>query len=76
MSPYDRDKLNKLEDLKSKLFNKNYEPKIEHRDIFPHFQKMDVVDTWAEKENSGPDFREKFFMKTSMFKKFFIFSLI
>ncbi len=76
MSPYDRDKLNKLEDLKSKLFNKNYEPKIEHRDIFPHFQKMDVVDTWAEKENSGPDFREKFFMKTSMFKKFFIFSIV
>ena len=73
MSPYDRDKLNKIEELKSKLFNKNYQTKIEHRDSFPHFQRKEVMDSWEKKETAEPNFREKFFMKTSMFKKFLYF---
>ncbi|MCX6751515.1 MAG: hypothetical protein NT161_01975 [Candidatus Nomurabacteria bacterium] len=76
MPPYDRDKLNKIEELKSKLFNKDYQTKIEHRDSFPHFQKKEVMDSWEKKETAEPNFREKFFMKTSMFKKFFIFSIV
>ncbi len=76
MPPYDKDKLNKIEELKSKLFNKNYETKIEHRDSFPHFQKREVMDSWEKREDSNKNLEENFFKKTSMFKKFFIFSII
>ncbi|MFA6585880.1 MAG: hypothetical protein WCS86_01840 [Candidatus Paceibacterota bacterium] len=76
MSLQDGDKLNKIEELKSKLFSKDYQVKIEHRDSFPHFQKREVMDSWQKKEEVRSDLREKFFMKTSMFKKFFIFSII
>src|SRR3989344_5279442 len=72
----DGDKLNRIEELKSKLFNKNYQTKIEYRDSFPHFQKKEVMDSWEKKETIEPDFREKFFMKTSIFRKFFTFSLV
>jgi hypothetical protein len=76
MPPHDRDKLNRIEELKSKLFNKNFQTKIEHRDSFPHFQKKEVMDSWKKKEDVESNFRENFFMKTSMFKKFFLFSII
>ncbi|MEK7088706.1 MAG: hypothetical protein AAB913_01085 [Patescibacteria group bacterium] len=76
MSLHDGDKLNRIEELKNKLFNKNYQTKIEHRDNFPHFQKREVMDSWAKKEDARSTFRENFFMKTSMFKKFFIFSTV
>ncbi len=76
MLPRDRDKLNKLEELKTKLFNKNYQIKIEHRDNFPHFQRKEVMDSWEKEDDTSSSFREKFFMKTSLFKKFFIFSII
>ena len=75
MSLNDEEKLNRIEELKSKLFNANYKTKIEHRDSFPHFQKREVMDSWGKKEDTEPDFKENFFMKTSMFKKFFIFSI-
>jgi len=76
MPPHDRDKLNRLEELKTKLFNKNYQTKFEHRDSFPHFQKKEVMDFWQKKEDVDSNLREKFFMKTSLFKKFFIFSIV
>ncbi|OGI71564.1 hypothetical protein A3B84_03040 [Candidatus Nomurabacteria bacterium RIFCSPHIGHO2_02_FULL_35_13] len=76
MPPHDGDKLNRIEELKSKLFNKNYQTKIGHRDSFPHFQKREVMDSWIKKEDARSTFRENFFMKTSMFKKFFIFSIV
>jgi len=76
MPLHDGDKLNRIEELKSKLFNKNYQTKIEHRDSFPHFQKREVMDSWVKKEDTESSFRENFFMKTSMFKKFFIFSIV
>ena len=76
MPPYDKNKLNKIEELKSKLFNKDYQTRIEHRDTFPHFQKREVMDSWVKKEDTQSSFREKFFMKTSLFKKFFIFSIV
>ncbi len=76
MPPRDRNKLNKIEELKGKLFNKNYQTKIEHRDSFPHFQKREVMDFWEKKEDVESNFREKFFKETSLFKKFFIFSIV
>ena len=49
------------EELKSKLFNKNYQTKVEYRDSFPHFQKREVVDSWQKKENTDPNSDESFF---------------
>jgi len=76
MPPHDKNKLNKIEELKSKLFNKNYQTKIEYRDGFPHFKKRDVMDSWGKKEDAELISKEKLFMKTSVFKNFFIFSLV
>src|SRR3989338_11470740 len=74
----ERDKLNRIEELKGKLFSKNYQTKIEHRDSFSHSDRKDIPDSWANgmKVGSGfPGSPDNFFMKTSMFKNFFIFSL-
>src|SRR3989344_1371998 len=74
----DGDKLNRIEELKAKLFSKNYQTKIEHRDSFAHSQRRNIPDSWENKEKAGSDFisyRDRFFMKTSIFKNFFIFSL-
>ncbi|MEK7588454.1 MAG: hypothetical protein AAB438_01415 [Patescibacteria group bacterium] len=68
----DLEKLNSIEALKRKLFSKTYKTKIEYRDSFPHQVNVEVKDSW---ENPAPTKVEKFFMKTSMFKKFFIFSV-
>ncbi|MEK7471118.1 MAG: hypothetical protein AAB623_00515 [Patescibacteria group bacterium] len=78
MSLDDMNKLNRLEDLKSKLFSKNYKTKIEHRDVFSHLYKNEALDSWKTKEKVefNTDAEDKFFMKTSRFKKFFIFSII
>ena len=50
MPPHDSDKLNRIEELKTKLFNKDYQTKIEHSESFPHFQKRDVMDSWEKAE--------------------------
>ena len=76
MSFDDMNKLNRLEELKSRLFSKNYQTKIEHRDVFSSLSKNEIVDSWETKEKTESDVKEKFFMKTSRFKKFFIFSII
>ncbi len=70
----DRNKLNRIEELKNKLFSKNYQTRIEHRDSFTHPDRREVPDSWV-KEEIPANFAEKFFMKTSIFKKFFLFSL-
>ena len=74
----DRDKLNKIEELKRRLFSKNFQTKIEHRDKFTDLSRKDVPDVWQNEiaSNSVAFFSSsKFFMKTSIFKKFFAFSL-
>ena len=76
MAQDDRNKLNRLEELKGRLFSKDYKPTIEHRDNFSHFSVAPVPDDWADKEKPASNLEEKFFMKTSFFKKFFIFSII
>lgn len=82
MSLNDRDKLNRIEELKAKLFTKNYQTRIEHRDGFTHLKRDDIPDVWGNGGKTGidsldsPVYRDKFFMKTSLFKNFFIFSLV
>ena len=76
MPPEDRNKLNRLEELKTQLFSKNYQTKIEHRDSFSRLNKPDVLDAWKTKEKDARFTARNFFMKTSLFKKFFIFSII
>lgn len=77
MFPNDRNKLNRIEELKSKLFSKNYQTKKEHWNNFLHQNKPQAPDSWGDKDGANPDYmQEKFLMKTSRFKKFFIFSLV
>ncbi|MFA6301092.1 MAG: hypothetical protein WC609_01940 [Candidatus Paceibacterota bacterium] len=76
MSLNDENKLNRIEDLKSKLFRKNYQTKIKHRNIYSHSYRKEVPDSWKEESTGEMGAGEKFFMKTSWFKKFFIFSII
>ena len=77
MPPNDRDKLNRIEELKGKLFSKNYQPKIEHRDNFSHLHKRDVPQGWEDetKDAQATNSTERFFMKTSIFKNLFFLSL-
>ncbi len=74
MSLRDREKLNRVEELKAKLFSKDYQTKIGFRDGFSHTERVDVPDSWQDDTKNS--LKEKFFMKTSMFKKFFIFSIV
>ena len=71
----DKERLNRLEELKSKLFSKTYKmPDLTHGG-FSRQQKKDIPDSWNTKEEEVK-IEEKFYMKTSLFKKFFIFSII
>ena len=72
----DSEKLNRIEELKTKLGSKSYESKIKPRDNFTHLNKKVVLDSWVKKEESDMTFTEKYFQKTSSFKKFFIFSTV
>lgn len=79
MALSDRNKLNRIEELKSKLFSKNYQVHTEHHSTLSHLQDTNVQDSWGDvkKEDFDPlNYQEKFFMKTSRFKKFFIFSVV
>lgn len=76
MSPEDGNKLNRLEELKSKLFSKNYQNKIEHRDSFSDVQRREVSDSWQTDEKNTVNVAENFFMKSSRFKIFFIVSVV
>src|SRR3990167_1629357 len=75
----DGNKLNRIEELKSKLFSKNYQTKIEHRDSFTHFNRKDIPDSWEggkKTETESSFLRDRFFMKTPIFKNFFIFFFV
>jgi len=69
------EKLNRIEELKSKLFSKNFPAKTEHRDSFTPPKRLDVPDSWV-KSGIAPGSLEKFFTRASVFKKFFLFSVI
>ncbi len=72
----DPNKLNKLESLKDKLFSRNYQTKIEHKDGFSHVTRATVPENWEENQVTKNRAPEDFFKQTSRFKKFFIFSTI
>ncbi|MBP9715425.1 MAG: hypothetical protein KBD52_02995 [Candidatus Pacebacteria bacterium] len=74
MAEGDDEKLNNIEKLKGKLFSKSYSTKIEYRDSFSSNKKNLTPETWTEK-SSNPSNVHKFFKNTSVFKKFFIFSV-
>ena len=75
MLPEDKEKLNKIEELKSKLFNKNYQARPANRIDFVYRRPKDIPDSWEKAEEEGSA-EQKIFLKTSMFKKFFIFSIV
>ncbi len=75
MHPEDKSRLSKIEDLKSKLFSKEFHTRIEHRDNFSHSDGREVVDSWAAKDSLITSKDQGFFTRTSLFKKFFIFSV-
>ncbi len=78
MPQSDREKLNRVEELKGKLFSKNFKPQAEKRDRFTHFPQKEIPEAW-ERENiqeGSMSYADKFFMKTSLFKNFFIFSAV
>src|SRR3989338_532716 len=76
--PNEGNKLNRIEELKSKLFSKNYQVKIEHRDNFSHLNRQEIPDAWESGARviPGSIYKDRFFMKTAIFKNFFIFSLV
>jgi hypothetical protein len=75
MSPVDRNKLNRIEDLKNKLFSKNFQTRPKHTDSFAYASKSNIPDSWQmnmkEKLQSG----EQKFTKSTFFQKFFLFSI-
>lgn len=75
MSLNGKNKLNKIEDLKSKLFSRGYKTKLEHRESFPHFQNKEVAESWEKKESADSGMTLKLLTHKSAFKKFFTFSL-
>jgi hypothetical protein len=70
----DREKLNRIEEMKRKLFSPTYKLKTEHHEGFTQVEERDVPDSW-ERQNTAERV-DKFFAKTSMFKRFFIFSAV
>ncbi len=76
MPENDSGKLNRIEELKNKLFTKSYKTKVEHRGDFTHLPENHTPDSWSPREENGVFIGEKFFSKTSRFKKFFFLSLI
>lgn len=77
MSLDEQSKLNKLEELKGKLFSNSYKTKIEHMGRLSQERLAEVPDSWSEDSQASGlfGFAHNFFMKTSVFKKFFFFSL-
>lgn len=71
----DGDKLNRLEELKRKLFSNNYQTKIEYHDKYANLHKVEIPDSWENKDSSQENL-SKNPMKDSIFKKLFIFSII
>lgn len=76
MHPEDRTKLSKIEELKNRLFSKDFQVKIEHRDNFSHSHGREVMDSWVVNENDHSVNNSNFFHNNALFKKFFLYSCI
>lgn len=70
----DLDKLNKIEELKRKLFSKDFNTKINHKDSFHINPNPDIANSWnsPKEEIRIKKYREE----PSLFKRFFLFSII
>lgn len=75
MSQNDREKLNRLEDLKTKLSSKNFESDFRRHDNYILHPKDKVPESWQD-ENAVNNLNGNKFMKKTSFKKFFIFSIV
>ena len=76
MSESSENDLNKINELKSKLFSKSYKTKIEYRDHLSNVPVDGVRESWDEPVKKAKVGKlERFFANTSAFKKFFIFSI-
>jgi len=75
MLDLDKDKLNRLEELKRKLFSNSYKTRIEYRDNYSPVHHNDVADSWEGDKSPVDNLQEKK-VNTSIFKKFFVFSII
>jgi len=71
----EKEKLHSLEDMKRKLFVKDYKSLLTHRSGTLHHKDLRVSESWGDEGEKEEKIEEKFFMKTSMFKKFFMFSI-
>ena len=66
--------LEKVEEMKRKLFSRSYETRIEDREGFVFFKKEKVPENWDHKD-LGDD-KSKNINRNPFFKNFFIFSVI
>ncbi len=71
----DRNKLNRIEEMKNRLFSKSYKTQIRQPNVFSPMKNKDVPDSWP-KVAVATEKVDQFFMQTSVFKKFFLTSLI
>ncbi len=71
----DNNKLNRIEELKSKLFSRNYKTETEHRDTFSEPAKSSVPDSWQTSVKEKLRTGERIFTESPIFKSFFLFSL-
>ncbi len=71
----ENERLNRIEEMKTKLNSKNYEAKMQYHNNFEYQHEEEVPESWNEEKR---DFEQEkiFSTKSSMFKKFFIFSII
>ncbi len=74
MSEEDKNKLNRVEEMKDRLFSQNYDTQIRQPNVFSPIPERPVQDSWTKDEKPAPVV-ESSFMHSSIFKKFFIFSL-
>ncbi len=74
MSNSEDDKLNRVENLKNKLFSRGYETISDHPDHFTHDKRKEVLDSWRNL-NTMPVMKNAK-NRTSAFKKFFVFSVV
>lgn len=72
MSLPEEEKLNKIEDLKTRLYSRGFETKTGHHEMYTPHPNLDIPSDFQHEDlttNREPK------MKTSIFKKFFVFSV-
>lgn len=76
MPENEHEKLNRIEEMKTKLNSKDYEARPIRRDDFIYKVEREVPDSWKEKDRDSSSKETQSYQKTSMFKKFFIYSIV